>query len=106
MLQNVKEQLSALKLHGMAEALEMQIRTPMSSEMDFAARLLLLVQHEKSMREIHKLTTLLRQARNMSTKMSHYFKKNHSTLSGFRITSRITFQCLTGREPQRSGCVA
>ena len=24
--------------------------------------------------------------RNMSTKMSHYFKKNHSTLSGFRIT--------------------
>ena len=63
MLQNVKEQLAALKLHGMAEALEMQIRTPMSSEMDFAERLLLLVQHEKSMRENHKLTTLLRQAR-------------------------------------------
>ena len=44
--------------------------------------------------------------RNMSTKMSHYFKKNHSTLSGFRITSRRTFQCLTDREPHRSGCVA
>ena len=45
-------------------------------------------------------------SRNMSTKMSHYFKKNHSTLSGFRITSRRTFQCLTDREPHRSGCVA
>ncbi len=63
MLQNVKEQLSALKLHGMAEALEMQIRTPMSSEMDFAERLQQLVQHEKSVRENHRLTTLLRQAR-------------------------------------------
>jgi len=30
MLHNVKEQLSALKLHGMADALEMQIRTPMA----------------------------------------------------------------------------
>jgi DNA replication protein DnaC len=62
MLQNVKEQLAAPKLHGMAEALQMQIRTPMSSEMDFAERLLLLVQHEKSVRENHKLTTLLLQA--------------------------------------------
>ena len=45
MLQNVKEQLVALKLHGMAEALEMQIRTPLATEMDFAERLLLLVRH-------------------------------------------------------------
>jgi len=63
MLQNVKEQLAALKLHGMVDALEMQIRTPVASEMDFAERLLLLVQHEKTVRENHKLTTLLRQAR-------------------------------------------
>ena len=49
---------------------------------------------------------VLSEFRNMSTKMSHYFKKNHSTLSGFRITSRRTFQCLTDREPHRSGCVA
>ena len=63
MLQNVKEQLVALKLHGMAEALETQIRTPMAAEMDFAERLLLLVQQEKSVRENHKLATMLRQAR-------------------------------------------
>ena len=56
--------------------------------------------------EITRLGGLERQLRNMSTKMSHYFKKNHSTLSGFRITSRRTFQCLTDREPHRSGCVA
>ena len=52
------------------------------------------------------LEDFYRRPRNMSTKMSHYFKKNHSTLSGFRITSRRTFQCLTDREPHRSGCVA
>ena len=63
MQQNIKEQLTTLKLHGMAEALEMQITTPLSSEMDFAERLLLLIQHEKSIRENYKLTTLLRQAR-------------------------------------------
>lgn len=62
MLQNIKEQLVALKLHGMAEALDMQLRTPMAAEMDFAERLLLMVQQEKSARENRQLTTLLRQA--------------------------------------------
>ena len=62
MLQNIKEQLIALKLHGMAEALDMQLRTPMAAEMDFAERLLLMVQQEKSARENRQLTTLLRQA--------------------------------------------
>ena len=62
MLQNIKEQLAALKLHGMAEALDMQLRTPMAAEMDFAERLLLMVQQEKSARENRQLTTLLRQA--------------------------------------------
>lgn len=63
MLQNIKEQLSALKLHGMAEGLDRQMRTPMAADMDFAERLLLLVQEEKSARENRQLTTLLRQAR-------------------------------------------
>jgi len=63
MLQNIKEQLVALKLHGMAEALDMQLRTPMAAEMDFAERLLLMVQQEKSARENRQLTMLLRQAR-------------------------------------------
>jgi hypothetical protein len=63
MLQNIKEQLVALKLHGMAEALDMQLRTPMAAEMDFAGRLLLMVQQEKSARENRQLTTLLRQGR-------------------------------------------
>jgi hypothetical protein len=31
------------------------------------------------------------------------FEKNYPTLFGFRTTSRITFQCLTDRLPQRSG---
>jgi DNA replication protein DnaC len=62
MLQNIKEQLIALKLHGMAEALDMQLRTPMATDMDFSERLLLLVQQEKNARENRQLTTLLRQA--------------------------------------------
>jgi len=63
MLQNIKEQLTGLKLYGMAEALEAQIRTPLAADMDFAERLLLLVQQEKTTRENRQLTTLLRQAR-------------------------------------------
>lgn len=63
MLEHVKEQLVALKLHGMVEALEMQIRTPFAADMDFTERLQLMVQQEKSFRESRKLTTLLRQAR-------------------------------------------
>ncbi len=49
MLEHVKEQLVALKLHGMAEALEMQIRTPFAADMDFTERLQLMVQQEKKL---------------------------------------------------------
>jgi len=35
-----------------------------------------------------------------------FFLKNYSFSSGFKITSLTTSQCLTGREPHRSGCVA
>ncbi|RTY34683.1 AAA family ATPase [Chlorobium phaeovibrioides] len=63
MLDRVKEQLVAMKLHGMAEALEAQLRTPFVAEMDFTERLQLLVEQEKSFREDRKLTILLRKAR-------------------------------------------
>lgn len=63
MLEQLKEQLVAMKLHGMAEALEAQIRTPFTADMEFTERLRLLVEQEKSFRENRKLTTLLRQAR-------------------------------------------
>ncbi len=63
MLEQVKEQLVAMKLHGMAEALEAQIRTPFAADMEFTERLRLLVEQEKSFRENRKLSTLLRQAR-------------------------------------------
>lgn len=63
MLDRVKEQLVAMKLHGMAEALEAQFRTPFVAEMDFTERLQLLVEQEKSFREDRKLTILLRKAR-------------------------------------------
>lgn len=51
MLEHIKEQLVAMKLHGMAEALEIQIRTPMAADMDFSERLQLLVEQEKSFRK-------------------------------------------------------
>ncbi len=41
--------------------------------------------------------------RNMSTKMSPVYKKNHSIVSGFKTTSRVTLHCLTSRDPHRSG---
>ena len=63
MLEQVREQLVAMKLHGMAEALEAQIRTPFAADMEFTERLRLLVEQEKSFRENRKLTTLLRHAR-------------------------------------------
>ena len=45
----------------------------------------------------------VRGCRNMSTKMSRIYKKNYSTVSGFSTTSQGTLQCLTGRDPHRSG---
>lgn len=63
MLEQVKEQLVAMKLHGMAEGLETQIRTPMAADMDFSERLQLLIDQEKSFRESKKLALLLRKAR-------------------------------------------
>lgn len=63
MLQNIKEKLVAMKLHGMAEALDDQLRTVRINELDFAERLSLLVQKEQTMRENRKLTQLLRRAR-------------------------------------------
>ena len=41
--------------------------------------------------------------RNMSIKMSRVYKINHSIVSGFKTTSRVTLHCLTSRDPHRSG---
>ena len=62
MLQNIKEKLNSLKLYGMAEGVEEQIRTPFAAELDFAERLSLLVQKEQMVRENRKLNVLLRRA--------------------------------------------
>jgi DNA replication protein DnaC len=55
--------LQALKLHGMARALEEQSRSEKSSTLDFEERLGLLVDREMTERDDRRFTTRLRQAR-------------------------------------------
>jgi DNA replication protein DnaC len=54
------KQLTALKLHGMAQSLE---QTLTQSDMDFAARLTLMLEHEQAARSSHRLSQRLRFAK-------------------------------------------
>jgi DNA replication protein DnaC len=56
-------QLQRLKLSGMAQALEEQLRSPETHSLSFEERLALLVQSEVTWRENRRLTRLLRMAR-------------------------------------------
>ena len=52
---------------------------------------------------LQEVQRILKPGRNMSIKMSRVYKINHSIVSGFKTTSRVTLHCLTSRDPHRSG---
>jgi DNA replication protein DnaC len=58
-----RHKLEALKLHGMAKALEEQSRSEKANELGFEERLGLLIDREMAEREDRRLTTRLRHAR-------------------------------------------
>jgi len=63
MLHHTLAQLRELKLIGMADALQRQLEQPASADLDFEARLALLVQHECDSRHARRCARLLHLAR-------------------------------------------
>jgi len=63
LIEQTIEEMRALRLTGMVEALEEQLRTRAASELDFADRLALLIEREKTAREDRRFTRLLRDAK-------------------------------------------
>ena len=63
LIEQTIEELRALRLTGMVEALEEQLRTRAASELDFTDRLALLIEREKTAREDRRFSRLLRGAR-------------------------------------------
>ena len=63
MLHPVLEQLKVLKLHGMLESLEGQLKQPEIRQLGFEERLSLLISHEVSLRETRRVAKRLRAAK-------------------------------------------
>lgn len=63
MIEETRSKLYRMKLNGMVEGLEVQMRTPHCLSLSFEERLAMLVDHEETYRENRRLKALLRSAK-------------------------------------------